>query len=171
MRNRRRRPEVLVLSVGGTIDKDYGSGISVVEFHIGSPYAPIVLNRCCGEQVRFHALELMRKDSTVMTDADRNQIASTCRTLPDTAIIITHGTDTMRQTAEVLHRAKLRKTIVLTGALRPAAMLGSDADLNLGLALGTALWAPAGVYIAMNGSSPWRWVNKQPRTGRFVRTE
>lgn len=163
-------PAVTVVATGGTIDKRYGKGAGVTDLHIGEPYAPARLRVMVGDRVRIHQISLMRKDSTKMNDHDRGDIVRLCLNLPDKAIIITHGTDTMRDTAQALDSAGLglARVVILTGSLQPAVMRDSDADANLGAALATALVAPPGVYIAMGGVALWNRVVKDPRTGRFV---
>lgn len=163
-----RRPRIALITAGGTPDKDYGTGAGVLDLHISTPYAPARLAAVLGERVSVYHLEAMRKDSLHMNDMDRAMIAVLCRKLLETAVIITHGTDTMHLTAEELHKAGLGRTIVLTGALRPAVMRDTDVDINLGMAIGAALLAPPGVYIAMNGLAPWHLVVKDPKSGRFV---
>lgn len=159
---------VAVLTTGGTIDKRCGEGVGVTDLHVGTPYAPARYRQIVGGRVAFYEVPLMAIDSLKMTGEDRAEIATVCRKVPETAIIITHGTDTMVATAEVLHAADIGKTIIITGALLPAVMKETDADFNLGAALAAALFAPSGVYIAMNGVASWNKVTKDPRSGRFV---
>jgi L-asparaginase len=103
-----------------------------------------------------------------MSDADRDLIAAHCTRCPEDRIVITHGTDTMVETAAVLARSTGDKTIVLTGAMIPFAFGSSDGLFNLGSALSFVQVLPAGVYIAMNGQCfPWDRVRKNRATGRF----
>jgi L-asparaginase len=92
----------------------------------------------------------MRKDSLELTDADRQTILEAVKASASQRILITHGTDTMAQTAEVL-KSVADRTIVLTGAMQPARMRRSDATFNIGFAWAAVSLLPAGVYIAMNG--------------------
>jgi L-asparaginase len=94
---------------------------------------------------------LMMKDSLFMTDADREQIAKTCKRAKEKAIVITHGTDTMPETARYLAPRVKNKTIILTGAMVPYKFGSSDGLFNLGSALAYAQVLPAGVYVCMNG--------------------
>lgn len=111
---------------------------------------------------------LMMIDSLEMTDADRELIVSNCRQCDESRIVVTHGTDTMVQTAGVLADAGLAKTIVLTGAMIPYAFGSSDGLFNLGSALSFAQVLPPGVYVAMNGTAfAWDQVRKNTRTGYF----
>lgn len=103
-----------------------------------------------------------------MVDADRQRILASCRAAPETAIVIVHGTDTMRETAEVLGAARLDRTVVLTGAMIPYEIDGSDALFNLGFACAAAQTLAAGVYVAMNGQIfSWDKVRKNRAAGVF----
>ena len=114
---------------------------------------------------------LMMIDSLDMTDADRDAIVAQCRQAAETQIVITHGTDTMVETAAALASALGRdpgKTIVLTGAMIPYAFGSSDGLFNLGSALSFVQVLPAGVYLAMNGQYfVWDRVKKNRQTGAF----
>ena len=110
------------------------------------------------------------KDSLDMTDADRQDIVRICSSSRvGSKIIITHGTDTMDLTASALLKGEIpsRRTIVLTGALRPACLSRSDAEINLGLALGVCLFAEPGIYVAMNGVYRGNNFVKDELTGEF----
>jgi len=110
----------------------------------------------------------MMVDSLDMTDADRRLILENCRSTPEERILVTHGTDTMTQTARVLGEARLPKTIVLTGAMVPYAFGSSDGLFNLGSALSFVQALPHGVYVAMNGRCfPWHDVVKNRALGIF----
>jgi L-asparaginase len=111
---------------------------------------------------------LMMVDSLDMSEADRELIARQCRDAPEDRIVITHGTDTLVETAAVLARAGTGKTIVLTGAMIPIAFGSSDGLFNLGGALTVVQVLPAGVYVVMNGRVfPWNGVRKNRETGIF----
>ena len=112
----------------------------------------------------------MLLDSLQMTDADRAQIADRCRDCAETRIVVTHGTDTMVETAAVLARSVPDKTIVLTGAMIPYAFGSSDGLFNLGSAISFAQVLPAGVWVAMNGTHfAWDNVTKDREAGTFQR--
>ena len=139
---------VLVLTTGGTIDKLYFDALS--EFQVGDSVVDRIF-RTARVSLPVRIVELMRKDSLELTDEDRTAIRDTVAEADEDRVIITHGTDTMTDTARAL--ADVRgKTIVLVGALAPARFAESDATFNLGMALATAQVAPAGVWIAMNGT-------------------
>jgi L-asparaginase len=111
---------------------------------------------------------LMLVDSLEMTDADRHLVLENCRSVDEDQIVITHGTDTMTETGEVLAEARLEKTIVLTGAMIPYKFGSSDGLFNFGGALAYAQALPHGVYVAMNGRYfNWDEVQKNKKTGIF----
>ena len=136
-----------IFTTGGTIDKIYFDAQS--EYEVGEPQIGEIL-REMNVQLRFEITPLMRKDSLDLNDADRARIRSAVAAATENRVVITHGTDTMTQTAAAL-AAIPDKTIVLTGALNPARFRGSDAIFNIGGALAAAQLAPPGVYIYMNG--------------------
>jgi L-asparaginase len=139
---------VLVLTTGGTIDKQYFDALS--EYQVTESMVETML-RTARVRHPFRVQELMRKDSLELTDADRARIRQAVDDAPETAIVITHGTDTMVQTAAVLQDLADR-TIVLVGALAPARFVESDAAFNLGMAFACAQVAAPGVYVTMNGT-------------------
>ncbi|OJS99025.1 asparaginase domain-containing protein [Marinobacter nauticus] len=138
---------IQILTTGGTIDKVYFDANS--KFEIGESLLPELL-RESNIQDGYIIRELMRKDSLELTDDDRATILEAVRTSDCSRILITHGTDTMAQTAQVL-KPLADRTIVLTGAMQPARMRRSDATFNIGFAWAAAQLLPQGVYIAMNG--------------------
>jgi L-asparaginase len=123
------------------------------------------LGRC---RLDLEVRSLMMIDSLEMTADDRRIIVEHCRMAPESRIVITHGTDTMAETAAALGREALDKTIVLTGAMVPYKFGSSDGLFNLGSALAFVQTLPAGVYVAMNGRH-FRWdrVRKNRQTGIF----
>lgn len=157
---------ILVLTTGGTIDKAYFDALS--EYQIVDSGIPDLL-REARVALPLRVVELMRKDSLELTEADRALIASTAREAPETRIVVTHGTDTMTETAKVLAAAVPGKTICLTGALSPARFAETDANFNLGMAIATVQVAPPGVYIAMSGQVfDALKVKKDRAAGKFV---
>jgi L-asparaginase len=156
---------VLVLTTGGTIDKLYFDALS--EFQIGDSVVERIF-RTARVSLPFRVVELMRKDSLELTDADRAAIRDAVTSADETRVVITHGTDTMTETARALADVP-GKTIVLVGALAPARFAESDASFNLGMALATAQVAAPGVWIAMNGTVfPGDRVRKDRSVGGFV---
>ena len=157
---------ILVLTTGGTIDKNYFDALS--EYRIVDSGIPALLEEA-RVAVPFRLVELMRKDSLDLTEADRALIAAAARQAPEGRIVITHGTDTMTETAQVLAAEVPGKTMVLTGALSPARFAETDAPFNLGMAFAAAQTCPAGVWIAMSGQVfDGLKVRKDREAGKFV---
>lgn len=160
------RQPILVLTTGGTIDKNYFDALS--EYQIVDSGIPGLLDEA-RVALPVRVVELMRKDSLELTDADRALIANAAREASETRIVVTHGTDTMTETAKVLAAAVPGKTICLTGALSPARFAQTDAPFNLGMAFATAQVAAPGVYIAMSGEVfDGLKVRKDRTAGKFV---
>ena len=134
-------------TTGGTIDKVYFDAKS--EFEVGPPQVAELL-RDANVTIGFELESILRKDSLDLTDADRALICERIAADPVERIVVTHGTDTMIQTALLL-RSIPGKTIVLTGSLQPARLRVTDAAFNLGAAVIAAQMLPPGVYLAMNG--------------------
>ena len=157
---------VRIIVTGGTFDKEYNELTGQLFFR--DTHVPEMLAR--GRSLVAVELEpLMMIDSLEMTDEDRARIADRCRVAAERAIVITHGTDTMVQTARTLAAAHLGgKTVVLTGAMIPYAFGSSDGLFNLGSALSFAQVLPPDVYVAMNGRCfRWDGVRKNRETGYF----
>ena len=154
-----------ILATGGTFDKHYDELAGKLGF--GDSHLPAVLARSrMTVDVALEQLPLL--DSLDMQDADRQRVLASCRASAEHAIVIIHGTDTMRETGEVLGNANLGKTIILTGAMIPYEIANSDALFNLGFACGVAQTLPAGVYVAMNGQVfSWDNVQKNRAAGVF----
>jgi L-asparaginase len=152
---------------GGTFDKEYDEIEGRLYFKDTHLQEMLQRGRCRLE-VRVETLMLI--DSLEMTESDRERIVESCRRVDEDRIVVTHGTDTMVETAHVLGRAALPKTIVLTGAMIPWAFGSSDGLFNLGSALSFAQALPPGVYVAMNGRCfPWNDVEKNKALGIFER--
>jgi L-asparaginase len=155
---------VHIITTGGTIDKIYFDAKS--EYQVGAPQIGAVLQEA-NVTVDFGVRSLMRKDSLDLTDEDRLQIRQTIAATEGRAFIVTHGTDTMTQTAQAL-KGLPGRVIVLTGALQPAIFRRSDAVFNIACAFMAVQLLPEGVYIAMNGRifDPER-VHKNRELNRF----
>jgi L-asparaginase len=138
---------IKIYTTGGTIDKVYFDTKS--EFEVGEPQIVEILKEA-GVTVEYDVETLFRKDSLDMTDDDRALLAERVRVTPCQHILITHGTDTMVQTARAL-QGNVDKTVVLVGSLTPARFKTSDAAFNIGFALAAAQALAPGVYVAMNG--------------------
>lgn len=143
---------IRIFVTGGTFDKKYDELRGALYFEDTHVPEMLRLGRC-GLDVSVRTL--MMVDSLDMTDEDRATIVDHCRRCEESRIVITHGTDTMVETARALAAAGLDKTIVLTGAMVPYAFGSSDGLFNLGSALSFVQVLPPGVYVAMNG----RWFN------------
>ncbi len=138
---------VRIITAGGTIDKTYFDALS--SYQVGDPQVEAVLSEA--NVVTPYVLErLFRKDSLEVNEADRAALRSCVENSPEAQILITHGTDTMAETAEYLQGIP-GKVIVLTGAMQPACIRTSDASFNIGFAFAAVQTAAPGVYIAMNG--------------------
>src|SRR5512132_3230209 len=156
---------IRILITGGTFDKEYDELAGTLYFKDTHVHEMLRLGRC---RLDVAVRTVMMVDSLEMTDADRQAILANCRQAPETRIVITHGTDTMVETARVLAPAGDRKTIVLTGAMIPYAFGSSDGLFNLGSALSFVQVLPSGVYIAMNGRCfSWDRVRKNTSLGVF----
>lgn len=155
---------LLIVATGGTIDKIYFDDKS--EFQVGAPQIGGILD-AIGVAFAFDVIALMRKDSLHLTDEDRALVRATIAAQPHRHVLVTHGTDTMVETARALEGLP-DKVIVLTGALNPARFQGSDAVFNIGTAVGAVQSLSGGVWIAMNGRI-WRpeSVRKNVAANRF----
>lgn len=150
---------------GGTFDKAYDEISGRLLFKDTHAPEMLRLGRC---RLPVEIRTLMMVDSLEMTDADRQLVLQNCRAAAEERIVVTHGTDTMTDTARVLGEASLPKTIVLTGAMVPYAFGSSDGLFNLGSALSFVQALPHGVYVAMNGRCfAWDDVVKNRALGVF----
>ena len=160
---------VRVFVTGGTFDKEYDELTGKLYFR--NTHVDEMLRRGrCGLDVDVQTL--MMVDSLDITDEQRTMIVRACAECDEHQIVITHGTDTMVETARAIAEGVSGKTVVLTGALVPYAFGSSDGLFNLGSALSFVQSLPAGVYIAMNGKS-FRWddVRKNREAGVFERLQ
>lgn len=138
---------IKIFTTGGTIDKTYFDKKS--DYQVGEPQASGVLERA-NVALKYEVEPILRKDSLDLNDTDRKKIRTVVESDPAKQIIITHGTDTMIETAAALENIP-DKTIVLTGSMYPAHFRDSDAVFNIGCAVTAAQLLDPGVYIAMNG--------------------
>jgi len=150
---------------GGTFDKEYNELTGELFFKRTHIEDMLRLGRC---RLDVTVETLMMIDSLEMTDAGRQLILARCAATPANQIVITHGTDSMEQTAVVLGQGIAGKTIVLTGAMVPYQFGSSDGMFNLGTAIGFVQALGPGVYVAMNGRCfPWHSVRKNRELGIF----
>lgn len=139
---------IRVLITGGTFDKEYDRRRGELGF--ATTHLPHILETVgCAVPVELEVVQLI--DSLDMGDADRARVVEACRRSPERMIVITHGTDTMTETARQLIVADLSRTIVLTGAMVPYTVAGSDALFNFGGAILAAQLADPGVWVVMHG--------------------
>ena len=156
---------IRIFITGGTFDKEYNELDGKLFFKDTHLPEMLKLGR---SKVDVDVRTLMLVDSLEMSDADRQIISVQCKQSKEDRIVITHGTDTMEETANVLGRMIKDKTIVLTGAMVPYKFGSSDGLFNLGSALAFAQTLPYGVYVAMNGRYfTWDNVKKNKKTGEF----
>lgn len=156
---------IRLLITGGTFDKEYDEIHGRLFFKDTHVHEMLRLGRC---RVDVAVRTVMMVDSLEITDADRRIILENCRQAAEERIVITHGTDTMAETAALLGQSITEKTVVLTGAMVPYAFGSSDGLFNLGSALSYAQALPHGVYIAMNGRVfAWDNVRKNRQLGIF----
>jgi len=156
---------IRIFVTGGTFDKEYD--MINGKLYFDDTHLPEIFDMG-RSTVKVKIRTLMMIDSLEMTAEERESIVNNCKKAAENQIIITHGTDTMVTTAKHLAKAKLNKTIVLTGALIPYKFGSSDGLFNLGSALAFVQCLPTGVYIVMNGRYfNWNNVKKNKSTGFF----
>ena len=156
---------IRILVTGGTFDKEYNELTGELFFQSTHTGDMLRLGRCLLE---VEIETLMMIDSLQMTDAGRRHILARCAAVPEKRIVITHGTDTMAETAAVLGPGLKSKTVVITGAMVPYTFGSSDGLFNLGTALAFVQTLGEGVYVAMNGRCfPWHSVRKDKKRGIF----
>jgi L-asparaginase len=156
---------IKIFATGGTFDKQYDEIHGELVFSRTHVEDMLRLGRC---RIDVDVETLMMIDSLQMTDADRTLILERCAATPEARIVITHGTDTMEQTAAVLGRKLSGKTVVLTGAMVPYHFGSSDGMFNLGTAVAFVQALEPGVYVAMNGQCfEWHSVRKNRERGIF----
>lgn len=157
--------KMVIFATGGTFDKEYNELNGQLYFKETHIPEMLKLGR---SRLPMRLQTLMMKDSLEMTTEDRQAIAAACQKAREKRIVVTHGTDTMEQTAHYLGKHVTGKTIVLTGAMVPYKFGSSDGLFNLGSALAFAQVLPPGVYVAMNGRYfLWDSVAKNRAIGVF----
>jgi len=160
---------IRIFVTGGTFDKEYNELTGELFFKDTHLPQMLTLGRC---RVTVDIRTLMMIDSREITDEDRETITLNCIKAKEERILITHGTDTMVETAMVLAKRAKDKTIVLTGAMVPYTFGSSDGLFNLGSALAFLQTLPHGVYIVMNGRYfNWNNARKNKKTGEFEEIE
>jgi L-asparaginase len=156
---------IRIIITGGTFDKKYDEIKGVMTFR-DSSLPDIIKKARIFTPVEFELIDLI--DSLEMTDEHRALIREACERSQEKRIVITHGTDRMAETARYLGPLGINKTIIITGAMIPYQVYGSDAPFNFGGAFMAARLMQAGVYVAMNGRVfPWQDVRKDYEKGIF----
>lgn len=156
---------LLIIATGGTFDKEYNELSGEFTFKETHVRKMLEIGR---NTISIRVKTIMLIDSLDMTDMDRRVIMDTCEREKENRIIVTHGTDTMVETAQFIGRKVQNKTIVITGAMVPYTFGSSDGMFNLGCSVGLVQILPAGVYVSMNGHYfTWDNVKKNKKTGKF----
>jgi len=161
----RRDAPMRIIVTGGTFDKQYDAIKGELTFK--QTHLPAILEQARVKvPVEIEINQLI--DSLNMTDEHRQSVLAACRAAPESSIVVVHGTDTMAETAQVVGRAALGKTVVFTGAMIPYSVQGSDATFNLGFALAMAQALAPDAYVAMNGRVfAWNNIRKDKAGGVF----
>ncbi len=158
--------KITFIQTGGTIDKDYPKKTRGYAFEISEPAVRRILEKL-NPAFEYEIVSVLKKDSLDITEKDRVRILEACKKSRSSKIIITHGTDTMLETAKVLSGIK-DKAIIITGSMKPEKFSNSDAPINVGAAIGAINVLGNGVYIAMHGRII-RWDKcKRDLNGQFV---
>ena len=156
---------IRIIVTGGTFDKQYDEVKGVLAFRETNVEHVLARGRC---RLDVKVDVLMLVDSLEMTEAQRTVIVEACRSCAEERVVVTHGTDTMVETARALAAGAPGKTVVITGAMVPYAFGSSDGLFNLGSALSFVQALPPGVYVAMNGHCfAWDDVRKNREAGEF----
>lgn len=159
--------KILFVQTGGTIDKDYPHTTKGWAFEFGEPASIRILERL-NPSFEFEIQTAFQKDSLEINDADREQLTKLILKSNLEHVIITHGTDTMIETATHLAERVKNKVIIITGAMRPEQFSNSDAPINIGTAIGAVQLLGPGIYIAMHGIvKPWNSIKRNLDTGKY----
>ena len=159
--------DILFIQTGGTIDKDYPHTTKGWAFEFGEPAVNRILSKL-DPSFDFKVVTALQKDSLEITETDRDELATLINSEDFKKIIVTHGTDTMVETAEALSKKCTDKLIIITGAMRPERFTNSDADINLGTAIGVVNALKKGVYISMHGIvKPYDEIRRNMDTGKY----
>lgn len=162
--------KILFVQTGGTIDKDYPVKRGSYHFEIDGPAFEQILHKVL-VNFNYETISVTKKDSLDLDESDREKIYDACKSTEIDRIIITHGTDTIVQTAQVLSKIT-DKVIILTGSILPWTFKQTDAEFNLGVAVGAISHLKNGIYVAMSGIVyKWDEVEKNDLGNRFVYKE
>ena len=161
--------QIAFIQTGGTIDKDYPKVTKGWAFEIAEPAFNRILEKL-NPSFTSQSYEAFKKDSQEITLEDREKLKALCKSIPEDKIIITHGTDTMAETAKYL--SGINKTIVITGSMKPERFSNSDAPINLGAAIAACQTLNEGSYLVMHGMViPHDQVERDLETGKYYINE
>ncbi|MEQ8362835.1 MAG: asparaginase domain-containing protein [Cyclobacteriaceae bacterium] len=159
--------KIIFIQTGGTIDKDYPHTTKGWAFEFGEPATKRILEKL-NPSFEHEILTAFQKDSLEITDEDRKKLADLIKSKPEDKVIITHGTDTMMETATYLSEQIKNKLIIITGAMRPEQFSNSDASVNIGCAIGAANLLHDGIYITMHGIvKSYKVMKRDLDTGKY----
>lgn len=159
--------KIIFIQTGGTIDKDYPHTTKGWAFEFGEPAIGRVLEKL-NPSFEYELITAFQKDSLEIINEDREVLVGLIENLKDDKFIITHGTDTMIETASYLNKHIKNKLIIITGAMLPERFSNSDASINLGSAIGAINILEKGTYIAMHGVvKPFNKINRNLETGKY----
>lgn len=158
---------LLFIQTGGTIDKDYPKKTKGWAFEFGEPASRRILEKL-NPSFDYEILTAFQKDSLEITDSDRMYLAELIQNREEKKIIITHGTDTMIETAIFLSKSIKNKLIIITGAMLPERFSNSEASINLGSAIAAANLLDKGIFITMHGIvKPFSEIKRDLKTGNY----
>ncbi|MDG1841753.1 MAG: asparaginase domain-containing protein [Crocinitomicaceae bacterium] len=161
--------QIAFIQTGGTIDKDYPKVTKGWAFEIAEPAFNRILEKL-NPSFSYQSYEAFKKDSQEITSKDRAKLKALCKSIAEDKIIITHGTDTMAETARSL--SSINKTIIVTGAMKPERFSNSDAPINLGAAIAACQTLTVGSYLVMHGMViPHNQVERDLETGKYYINE
>ncbi|QDO93147.1 asparaginase [Formosa sediminum] len=159
--------KLVFIQTGGTIDKEYPHTTKGWAFEFGAPAVTRILEKL-NPSFEYEIVSVCKKDSLEITDHDRANIAKLINESPESKYVVTHGTDTMIETAKYLEQHVKNKIVVITGAMLPERFYNSDAAIQLGTAIATTNLVKSGIYVAMHGvvksSSD---IKRNLKTGQF----
>lgn len=160
---------ITFIQTGGTIDKDYPHSSNGWAFEIHEPALERVLEKL-NPSFEYNVISAFKKDSLEITEADLQHLKKMIEKTNSEKLIITHGTDTLSNTAHYLANHNLGKTIVLTGAMRPQKFVDTDADVNLGLAIAAVQTMLNGVFVCMHGLVlSYDQIDRDKKTGKYIK--
>lgn len=160
--------KIIFIQTGGTIDKDYPKTTKGYAFEFGEPATRRILEKL-KPSFEYQILTACQKDSLDITNDDRQALVDLIQQQSSKKIIITHGTDTLIETAQFISQKITNKVIILTGAMRPERFTNSEADINIGCAIAATQTLENGVFITMHGLiKSWDEIQRDLNSGKFI---